>query len=158
MGQYSFTDPKTGNIYVWERNPNPDGESPFGRTIPIARTPTTNGGFQVWQQGDPGPMVRQMKGRILTLHQFVEFWAWFKLSLHQTIWLHDGLSGKYEGQITSFQPQLVGVARNPRDPAGAPNNVWDYTMDFTVMAALEGYEVFAWGGSDLMAQLMRPGA
>jgi hypothetical protein len=129
-----FTNPANGDFYDWAINH--DEEEANGKTRTISRTaPTGNVGL-VKQQGDDGPFLLKLSGKITSRSQFSAFWAWYALCRTQTIVFKDFDAQEYEVQITSFLPQrhrtLMRAGKNPG------NYYWTYSMEMEVYRFVSG--------------------
>lgn len=107
----TFTDPRTGATYQWERNPSADTEQPVSKTRTIERTSTTGNVGAVKQQGDDGPLILDWQIIVLTDAMWQELKAFYVLCDTQTIYVTDWDGDEYEGQII-----LLSKARKVGNP------------------------------------------
>lgn len=133
----TFTDPLTGATYQWHNNH--ETEDPSGKTRQISGSANTGLTGRVRQQGDDGPMVLTLHGRIRTRDQSRQFWHWYNLCRTQTIYFTDFDGQEYEVQITSYLPERVRQASNVADPSMTHHNI-QYTLTMEVYAFLAGDE------------------
>lgn len=140
--QNRFENPANGQVYDWQVNHSEEEE--FGRSRAITRAATTSGVGMVRQQGEDGPLVLKLRGKILHRAQYQEMWRWFQLSRTQTIWFLDFDANRYEVQITAFTPKRVRkLANHGRDAANTPWHYWEYGMEMEVINVLWGDLVVA---------------
>lgn len=131
-----FINPANGVEYAWLVNH--DEEQAAGKSRNITRTaPTADTGL-VKQQGDDGPYLINVSGKILDRSQLVMFWLCYATCRTQTLHFLDFDGQRYEVQITDFAPQRVRKEYSPsRDPS-TPMHYWTYTMTMEVYSFIAG--------------------
>ncbi len=134
MAQNRFTDPFTGNQYLWAKNHSEEEES--GKARSIERTANTGNVGAVRQQGDAGSYTLRLKGTALLRSQIQAFWSYYALSDFQTIYFRDFDNQEYEVQITNLLTQRHRTIRNPREPTA--KHYWTYTIEMEVYAFRSG--------------------
>lgn len=140
--QNRFEDPRTGDIYDWQRNHTT--EEAMGRERNITHSGATGGVSMVRQQGEEGPLVLDWQGIIEYRAQLQEMWKWYELSRTQTIWIRDYDGNRYEVIITSFTPKRVRkMSFQGRDRVNTPWHYWEYTIKMEVVTVLWGDLVVA---------------
>jgi hypothetical protein len=129
MTQVTFTDPKTGDTYVWPVNPH--AEAAAQRIRQIERTSNTGNVGATKQQGDDGPHILDFTVNVSSEAMEVALWQWYVLTRKQTIYLTDWLSEKVEGQIIQmFRQRQLGPLNG---------NAWAvYEFQFEVYGFLAG--------------------
>lgn len=134
-----FTDPTTGEQYLWEINHSDEDDS--GRDRSITTEANTGNVGLVKQQGELAPLTLRYSGTILTRAQLAQMLAWYAKCETHSIYFTDFAGDSYEVLITAFHPKRLRTMRNPRDP-GARLWYWTYTIEMTVLRVLAG----AWLG------------
>lgn len=131
-----FTNPANGAFYDWLTNHEEEEEA--GKTRTISHTSNTGNVGLVKQQGEDGPYILKLRGKIMHRSQFQAFWEWYALSKGQTIYFRDYDGQEYEVQITSFTPQRVRkLSHTGRDPS-TPHHYWTYGMELEVYRFIAG--------------------
>lgn len=131
----TFTDPLTGTSYQWASNH--ETEDPAGKTRQIAGTANTGLTGRVRQQGDDGPYVVTLHGRIRVREQSRQFWHYYNLCRTQTIYFTDFDGQQYEVQIIGYTEQRVRQASNVADPSMPHHNI-QYVLTMEVYGFLAG--------------------
>jgi hypothetical protein len=131
-----FTNPATGTFYDWPLNHDEEDES--GKARNITRTAPTGSVGLIKQQGDDGPLLLHLKGKILKRAQLAAFWSWFELSRTQTIYFRDFDNQQYEVQITSFAPQRHRKLSFPSPGNDPSTHYWTYSMELEVYRVISG--------------------
>lgn len=139
----TFTNPLDASTYEWDMNHSE--EEGMGKARNITRAANTGNTGAVRQQGDDGPLIISLSGKILKRSQLQAFWMWFNLCRTQTIHFEDYDGQKYEVQITSFIPRRLRKLSHSgtRDPA-MPHHYYEYTMTMEVYRLIAG-DMFATG-------------
>lgn len=141
MSRNTFYNPANGASYAWQVNHDPEGEEEAGRERQIERTANTGLVGSVDQQGDDGPYILSLSGKILHRAQFVAFWNWYELCRTQSIWFYDFDGQGYEVQIIAFKPKRRGaVNMRTSDPK---THFWTYSIQMRVYRFLQGDMVTA---------------
>lgn len=126
----TFTDPLTGDTYTWQRRH--ENEDAAGKSRNISGTANTGHTGRVRQQGDDGPYILPLHGKIQHRDQLRQFWRWYRLCETQTIYFTDFDGQQYEVQIASFTPQRVRTLSNAAADAGMPHHYVQYDMTLEV--------------------------
>jgi hypothetical protein len=116
MHRVTFTNPATGDSYVWPVNPGPqDITQPTLKQRQIERTSNTANVGATKQQGDDGPLIFHWEP--LVFHEAHEqaLWQWYALCKGQSIYLTDFAGDVYEGQIITLGRQQIGALAGPGD-------------------------------------------
>jgi hypothetical protein len=129
-----FTDPETGDEYVWPLNHEEEGEG--GRAASVESSSNVAGTRTIQSQGDLAPIVHQWTGKHLQDSHHTEMIGWQNLCETQTIILTDFAGDQYEGIISSYKYKRVRVALNSRQPDKPWT--WAYTLEFTVTRVIAG--------------------
>lgn len=132
----AFINPATGDTYQWHRGYETEDDA--GKTRQISGSANTGLTGRVRQQGDDGPYVRTLHGRIVHAAQHQAFWAWYELCESQTIHFRDHDGAVYEVQITNLvmqqQRRLATVAPDP----SMQHNFYTYTLALEVYSFVSG--------------------
>jgi hypothetical protein len=116
MNRVTFTDPKTGDTYVWPNNPNPDAITQAAqKQRSIDRTSSTGNVGLVKQQGDDGPYIIHWEPLIYRESHEEALWEWYAKCKLQTIHLTDFNAEVFEGQIITLGRQQIGAIGGPGD-------------------------------------------
>lgn len=136
MPQNKFINPANGVTYVWLVNHDEEDEAGKARTI--THTAPTGATGLVRQQGDDGPYLIKLSGKILDRSQLVMFWLSYATCRTQTLHFVDYDGQRYEVQITDFAPKRVRKEYSPQRDASTPLHYWTYTMVMEVFAFIAG--------------------
>lgn len=139
MSRVTFTDPKTGDTYVWPHNPDHDALSaqPSQKQRQIDRTSSTGNVGLVKQQGDDGPYIIHWEPLIYSRAHEQALWVWWQLCKLQTIHLTDIEGDVYEGQIITLSRALYGALGGP-DDIGTRGFYAKYVFEFEVYSFVSG--------------------
>lgn len=136
MARVRFTNPANGAIYDFQRNPTE--EDPQSKTRPINRTAPTGSVGAVKQQGDEGPFIIGIRGKIMHRAQYQAMWLLYNLCRFQTVYYADYEGATYEVQITSLTTtrvrKLAVIAPDP----GMRHYYYDYTLVMEVYRFISG--------------------
>lgn len=135
-GRNVLIDPATNTGYAWDINH--EAELAFGKERKVERTARTGFVGLVRQQGDDGPLLMQLTGKIFKKDQYNSMWHFYKLCESQTVHFRDFNGQLYEVLFDHFTPIRVRVGKNHRDFANAPYWRWDYTLEFDVVTIISG--------------------
>jgi hypothetical protein len=134
--QNRFTNPADNSHYDWPQNHT--DEEGMGKARNITRAANTGNTGAVKQQGDDGPLVVSLSGKIQHRAQLQAFWLWFNLCKTQTIYFRDFDSQEYEVQIVSFVPKRIRkLSFSGKDPS-MPYHYYEYTMTMEVYGVRAG--------------------
>lgn len=124
--------------YNWPLNHETEDTDSAGKVRNITYTAPTGHVGLVKEINDTDPFILSWSGSIFLKSQLVAMWQWFQLCERQTIFVQDFAGEKYEVIILQFKPARVRVARNTHDPANAPNHIWTYKLQMSVLNILAG--------------------
>lgn len=133
MARNIFQNPANGETYVWQRNHDPDGEEEAGKVRNVQRIPNTSLIGIMLSQGDDGPYIIKLRGKIVHRNQLRQFWHFYAISERQTIYFTDFDGQSYEVQMTSFLPKRRGKLSGIKPDPSAPQHFWEYSMELTVI-------------------------
>lgn len=136
MARVAFINPANGVTYEWQRGYETEDDG--GKTRQISGSANTGQTGRVRQQGDDGPYVRTLHGRIVHAAQRQSFWQWYQLCAGQTIYLRDFDDAVYEVQITALNMHPVRRLRNNSPDEALPNVYYEYTMVVEVYSFVSG--------------------
>jgi hypothetical protein len=136
MARNQFINPQNGVVYSWLVNHSE--EQAAGKARNITRTAPTGATGLVRQQGDDGPYLIQLAGKILDRSQLQMFWLCYATCRTQTLHFLDYDNQRYEVQITDFAPQRVRKENSPQRDPTTPLHYWTYTMTLEVYAFIAG--------------------
>lgn len=136
MARPAFINPATAFTYVWHRGY--EAEEDAGKTRQVSGTANTGNTGRVRQQGDAGPYVRTLHGKIVHGEQHKQFWQFFELCNTQTIHFRDWDGAVYEVQITSLNmKQISRLPATAPDP-GMNRTYYEWTLAMEVYAFVSG--------------------
>lgn len=133
-GRNYFTNPANSVDYVW--TVNHDEEQEFGKSRNIDRTGRSGNTGLVRQQGDDGPLIMTLSGRIVHRAQYVMMWQIFELCRTQTVYFTDFDGQSFEVLVTEFRP-LRRRGKTSKDPS-TPRHFWEYTMTLDIIRVISG--------------------
>jgi hypothetical protein len=140
----NFFDPATGDSYNWAINHNDEtgsaakGGGQGGLETNYTISAPTSLGIFIRQQAANDPMSFSWKGTALTRAQHQQFLIWFEKCQHNSIILTDFSGDSFEVLITAYIPVRKMVAQNRNDMANARTWVYDFQIDFDVIATVSG--------------------
>lgn len=136
MPRVAFIDPATGTTYEWHRGYEAEEDS--GKTRQISGQANTGQTGRVRQQGDDGPYVRTVTGKIVHAAQRQQFWEWYELCKTQTIHLRDHDGAVYEGQIVALNMHPVRRLPNLAPDQNLRHVYYEYSLAFDVYDFVSG--------------------
>lgn len=134
--QPAFINPSDGTTYSWPRGYATEDDA--GKTRQITGQANTGGTGRVRQQGDAGPYVRTLHGKIVHLAQHAAFWQWFALCDTQTIHFRDFDGAVFEVQITALTMHQISRLPNLAPDQNLRNSYYEWTMAMEVYGFVSG--------------------
>lgn len=137
-GRDTLIDVMPGGLGEYQFPINHETEDEFGGERSIEHTAPTSNVGAVRQQGDDGPLVMRLQGRILhkAMHQTLQ--NFFEQSRTRTMRFRDFEGEEYEVLITAYKAKRQGVVLNSKDLTNARLHIYSYTLQMEIIRVISG--------------------